>query len=187
MIAWETREGNLDPVSLQPHVGQDLVHAGIEAQILPVEGVSDEDHVADAGLDGSFQPLDRLVDTTECDEGDHEVEVEGEFRAGPLQLLELGEVAQGLLRPARPREQVRSGAQAPHTSGRKRPVAQEFFDGPVVFFQAVVGLGTPLDGGAEGGVDFECAIVVDQALPGPSREDVRSTQEVEGEQRERVE
>ena len=106
----------------------------------PVEGVSDEDHVADAGLDGSFQPLDRFVDTTECDEGDHEVEVEGEFRAGPLQLLELGEVAQGLLRPARPREQVRSGAQAPHTSGRKRPVAQEFFDGPVVFFPVLPGL-----------------------------------------------
>ena len=95
--------------------------------------------------------------------------MEGEFRAGPLQLLELGEVAQGLLRPSRPREQVRSGAQAPHTSGRQRPVAQEFFDGPIVFSQAVVGQGTPLDGGAEGGVDFECAIVVDQAVPGVSR------------------
>ena len=126
----------------------------------PHEGVvSDEDHVAHAGLDGSFQPLDRLVDTTEGDEGAHEVEMEREFRAGPLQLLELGEVAQGLLRPARPREQVRSGAQAPHTSGRQRLVAQEFFDGPVVFSQAVVSQGTPLDGGAEGGVDFECAIV----------------------------
>jgi hypothetical protein len=38
--------------------------------------VSDEDHVADAGLDGSFQPLDRLVDTTEGDEGTYEIEME---------------------------------------------------------------------------------------------------------------
>ena len=105
--------GNLDPVSLQPHGAQDLVHAGIEAQVLPVESVSDEDHVADAGLDGSFQPLDRLIHTTEGNERDQEVEVEGEFRAGPLQFLELGEVAQGLLRPSRPLEQVRSSAQAP--------------------------------------------------------------------------
>ena len=37
---------------------------------------------------------------------------------------------------------VRSGAKAPHTSGRKRPVAQEFFDGPVVCSQAVVGQGS---------------------------------------------
>ena len=48
------------------------------------------------------KPLDRLVDTTEGDEGTYEIEMEREFRAGPLQLLELGEVAQGLLRrPAR--------------------------------------------------------------------------------------
>ncbi len=96
--------------SLQPHRGQDLVHAGIGAQVLPGEGMSDQNHGADTGLDGSFQPLDRLVGTTEGGEGDREVDMESELRAYPLQLLELRKVAQCLLRPARPRREARLSA-----------------------------------------------------------------------------
>ena len=51
-----------------------------------------------------------------------------------------------------------------------------FFDGPVVFSQAVECIGTPLEGGAERGIDFERAAVMDQALSRTPRYDVGTTQ-----------
>ena len=69
------------PFPLQPHGAQHVVHAGVGVQVFPEEVVSDENHGADAGLDGPFQPLDRLVDATEGSEGSGEVDMEDEFRA----------------------------------------------------------------------------------------------------------